>query len=181
MGIPFGVSLFCGGGGTAYPSGGRGFSGASGRSAPLPRLPGGGPHFSREMGRKRAGGKPPGPRVYGPLAVARSFWGSFSLIRSRGYSLRYAKTDLGRIFEKKYAEKHFCERKSPNQGTYMGFVIAYRPFRCAPPRQNERASSERAMKLGVQGAPPPALFPPAFSGESRAPARSRAGNLRRRC
>ena len=26
-----------------------------GRSAPLPRLPGGGPHFSREMGRKRAG------------------------------------------------------------------------------------------------------------------------------
>ena len=28
---------------------------------------------------------------------------------------------------------------------------------------------------GVQGARPPALFPPAFSGESRAPARSRAG------
>ena len=35
-----------------------------GRSAPLPRLPGGGPHFSREMGRKRAGGKPPGPPVF---------------------------------------------------------------------------------------------------------------------
>ena len=29
-----------------------------------PRLPGGGPHFSREMGRKRAGGKPPGPPVF---------------------------------------------------------------------------------------------------------------------
>src|SRR5699024_2038956 len=41
-----------GGGGTTYPAGGRGFSEASGRSAPLPRLPGGGPHFSREMGRK---------------------------------------------------------------------------------------------------------------------------------
>ena len=32
------------------------------------------------------------------------------------------------------------------------------------------------MEMGVQGATPPALFPPAFSGESRAPARSRAGN-----
>ena len=31
------------------------------------------------------------------------------------------------------------------------------------------------MEMGVQGATPPALFPPAFSGESRAPARSRAG------
>ena len=31
-----------------------------------PRLPGGGPHFSREMGRKRAGGKPPGPPVLWP-------------------------------------------------------------------------------------------------------------------
>ena len=41
--------------GTAYPSGGPGSYEASGRCAPLPRLPGGGPHFSREMGRKRAG------------------------------------------------------------------------------------------------------------------------------
>ena len=32
-----------------------------GRSAPLPRLPGGGPHFSREMGRKRAGASPLDP------------------------------------------------------------------------------------------------------------------------
>ena len=45
-----------------------------GRSAPLPRLPGGGPHFSREMGRKRAGALPLDPRFYGPLAAARSFW-----------------------------------------------------------------------------------------------------------
>ena len=67
--------------GTAYPLGGRGSSEASGRSAPLPRLPGGGPHFSREMGRKRAGGKPPGPRVHGPLTLVRSFWGSLSLVR----------------------------------------------------------------------------------------------------
>ena len=36
-------------------------------------------------------------------------------MRSRGCFLRYAKTDLGRIFEKKYAGKHFCERRFPNQ------------------------------------------------------------------
>ena len=111
--------------GTAYPSGGRGFSGASGRSAPLPRLPGGGPHFSREMGRKRAGALPLDPGFLWPLVATRWFLGPLSLVRSRGYFLRYAKTDLGRIFEKKYAEKAFCEKQSPNQGTYMGTVIAH--------------------------------------------------------
>ena len=87
----------------------------SGRSAPGPRLPGGGPHFSREMGRKRAGAAPLDPGFYGPLTLVRSFWGSFSLIRSRGYSLRYAKADLGRIFEGKYVGKHVCERRFPNR------------------------------------------------------------------
>ena len=53
------------------------------------------------------------------------------MIRSKGYFLRDTKTDLRRIFEKKYAEKHFCERKFPNQGTYMGHEIAQRPEQCA--------------------------------------------------
>ena len=44
-----------------------------------PRLPGGGPHFSREMGRKRAGGKPPGPPV---LIAARSHSLVFGLVVS---------------------------------------------------------------------------------------------------
>ena len=61
-----------------------------------------GPHFSREMGRKRAGGKPPGPRVLWPLVATRWVWGSSSLIRSKGYFVRYAKTDLGRIFREKF-------------------------------------------------------------------------------
>ena len=41
--------------------------------------------------------------------------GWLPLIRSRGYSLRYVKTDLGRIFEGKYAGKHFDRpRNSPH-------------------------------------------------------------------
>ena len=43
------------------PFGWPGLSPTLGRSAPLPRLPGGGPHFSREMGRKRAGAPPLDP------------------------------------------------------------------------------------------------------------------------
>ena len=44
------------------------------------------------------------------------------------------------------------------------------------PTPKRASANERAIKKGVQGALPPALFLPAFSGESRAPARSRAGN-----
>ena len=90
----------------------------------------------------------------------------------RDYSLRDPKTDLERIFQKKYAEEHFCKRKSPNQGTYIGTVIAQPPPRCAPLRQNQRASSERAIKQGVQGACPRPSFPH-FSGEMGLPRRSR--------
>ena len=60
--------------GTAYPSGGRGFSGASGRSAPGARLPGGGPHFSREMGRKRAGAPPLDPGFHSRSFPLAGFW-----------------------------------------------------------------------------------------------------------
>ncbi len=82
----------------------------------FPADSGGGARLSLEkVGGKNTRGKPLDPGFYGPLAVARSFWGSLSLVRSRGYFLRYAKTDLGRIFEGKYAEKHFGERRFPNQ------------------------------------------------------------------
>ena len=32
-------------------------------------------------------------------------------------------------------------KSAPNQGTYMGYEIAPRPSRCAPPRQNERVGT----------------------------------------
>ncbi len=59
-------------------------------------------------------------------------------------------------------------KSAPNQGTYMGHETAQLPPRCAPPRQNERASSERAIKTGGPGGLPPALFPP-VSREKRGP------------
>ena len=57
----------------------------------------------------------------------------------------------------------------------MGSEIAQRPFRCASPRQNERASSERTIKRGAGGHPRDS-YVRAFSRESLDPARDRAGN-----
>ena len=33
------------------------------------------------------------------------------------------------------------EKSAPNQGTYMGTVLAPLPEQCAPPRQNERVAT----------------------------------------
>ena len=67
--------------------------------------------FSRESpDAKSRGGMPPAP----PFFRARSFplarfGGLLSRIRSRGCFLRYAKTDLGRIFRKNMLKKHFMK------------------------------------------------------------------------
>ncbi len=123
-----------------------------------PRLPGGGPHFSREMGRKRAGAPPLDPGVYGPLAVARSFWGLLSLIQQRGYSLRYAKTDLERIFREKYAQEAFSERKPPNQGTHIGPEIAPPPEQCATTAKTSEWKRAGHKRRGSRGQGPRRSF-----------------------
>ena len=80
-----------------------------------PACPAGVPISPEKWGERGPGASPLDPEFYGPLAAARSFLGSLSLIRRRGYFLRYAKTDLGRIFEGNYAGKHFCERRFPTR------------------------------------------------------------------
>ena len=213
-----------------------------GAQRPVARpAPGGGPAFFGRKPGERTPGLRPGPGFLWPLVATRWVLGSLSLKRSRGYFLRDAKTDLGRIFEGNYAGKHFCERKFPtrcvstppkpspwgeggpakpgrmrgrsigptgrekegveatgpsfykerlgtgspphqsppvtaspqgeayglcsptrksvpNQGTQMGSEIAPPSEQCAPPRQNERASSERALNPGGAGGHPPRLF-----------------------
>ena len=89
-------------------------------------------------------------------------------MQSRGYFFRYPKTDLGRIFRKKYVGTHFCERKFPNQGTQMGAEIAQRLHQ-RQPRQKLASGNERLSKPGVQGRSPGPLSPH-FSGEMGTPA-----------
>ena len=93
------------------------------------------------MGRKRAGGKPLDPGFLWPLVATRWVLGSLSLKRSRGYFLRYAKTDLGRIFPEKYAEKEFLQKKVPKSGHADGNRNSLTTAPRAPPRQNERVET----------------------------------------
>ena len=60
--------------GTAYPTGSRGSSGASGRSAPGARLPGGVPISPEKWGERGPGAGPLDPQFYGPLVSTRWFW-----------------------------------------------------------------------------------------------------------
>ena len=71
---------------------------------------------------------------------------------------------------KNYAEKHFCERKFPNQGTYMGTVIAQRPKQCGTTAKTSECQRAGLIKKGGGGGPPPAtLCVRAFSRESLDP------------
>ena len=103
--------------GTAYPAGGRGSSGASGRSAPGARLPGGGPHFSREMGRKRAGGGAPWtPSFMARLLPLAHFGGRAALSRSWGYFAAHLRTLIwGLSFIKCFFSIFFTRKCVPNR------------------------------------------------------------------
>ena len=129
--------------GTAYPSGGPGSYEASGRSAPLPRLPGGGPHFSREMGRKRAGGKPPGPPFYGPLAAARSFWRLCHIVPVMGlFRCPSSYPDLGTFFHKMLFQHIFYSKMRPKS------VLAYRRKQ---PLERIRDNNRQNERVGTSG------------------------------
>ena len=134
-------------------------------------VPGGGSRLSLEKARTQrvAGGGPPPPLFYGPPVPTRSFWRLLSRIRSRGYFLRDSKTDLERIFRKKYAEKAFYERKSPNQGTYMGTVIAPPPGQCGTNAKTSERQQAGHKNRGSRGLAPGPLSPH-FSGEMGTPA-----------
>ena len=124
-----------GGCGGRYPSGGC-LRSRLGAQRPVARpAPGGSPTFFEESRRKEHQGSALDPGFLWPLVPTRWFLWWLFLIRQRGNFLRYTKTDLGRIFEEKYAGKHFRERKFPNQGIDMGPGIVPQPPRCAPTSQ----------------------------------------------
>ena len=146
-----------------------------------PACPAGVPISPEKWGERGPGASPLDPQLYSPLAAARSFWGSLSLIRQRGCFLRYAKTDLGRIFPEKYAEKAFYERKSPNQGTYIGPVIAHRPEQCGTTAKTSECQ-RAGPKKGGAGGHPPRLFASGLSLEKAwIPRPGPGGEPRRRC
>ena len=126
--------------------------------------PGGSPAFSGESRRKeRRGQCPLDPRFYGPLAFARSFWRLWRIVPVVGL-FRHPSVcpDLGTFFRKNAFQHIFLENASQ---IGLGIPDEIAPLSYQRQRSPKRASgNERTLKLGVQGATPPALFPPAFSG-----------------
>ena len=158
--------------GRTYPTGGRGCSGLGARVGG-PACPAGSPFLPRNGEKEGRGQAPWTPGFYGPLRRSLVL-GSLSLIRWRGYFVRYPNTDLGRIFPEKYAEKAFYERKSPNQGTYMGTVIAPPPGQCGT---NAKTSEwERAGAIWGGGGTPRDFASGLSLEKAWIPARDRAGN-----
>ena len=108
--------------GTAYPLGGRGFSGASGRSAPgAPPARRGSPFLPRNGEKEGRGRCPLDPQFYGPLAAARSFWRSCRIVPVMGlFRCPSSYPDLGTFFHKMLFQHIFYSKMRPKS------VLEYR-------------------------------------------------------
>ena len=112
-----------------------------GRSAPgAPPARRGSPFLPRN-GEKEGRGCAPGPRGSWPAHFRSLVLGIVVPDRIEGLFPPVCQNRFGTHFSEKYAGKHFCERRFPNQGTRMGTELAQPPSRCAPPRQNERVGT----------------------------------------
>ena len=115
---------------------------ALGAQRPVARpAPGGGPAFFGRKPGERTPGLRPGPGFLWPLVPTRWVWGSLSLKRSRGYFLRDAKTDLGRIFRGKICWKAFWGKKVSN------------PLRLHPPKPSPWGEGGPAKPGRMRGRP----------------------------
>ncbi len=122
-------------------------------------LPGGGPHFSREMGERGPGALPPGPPwFYGPLAAARLFWGLCHIVPVVGLFRRPSSyPDLETFFHKMLFQHIF-----PGNASQIGLRISEETApRTDPGQQSPKRASgnERPIKRGGGGPPRDSLRP----------------------
>ncbi len=134
---------------------GRALTGLGAQRPGAPPARRGSPFLPRN-GEKGAGALPLDPGFYSPLAVARWFWGSLSLIRSRAIPSGILRP-IWDAFFREICSKAFFERKFPNQGTYMGYEIAPRPEQCGTTAKTSECQ-RAGHKKGVQGARPRRSF-----------------------
>ena len=152
-------------GGPVWASAGRALPGGFPR-----RLRRGSPAFSGESRRKeRRGLRPLDPRFHGRSFPLAGFWDCCFWYDCGAITTGMLKPIWDAFFGKKYAEKEFCKRKSPNQGTYMGLVIAYRPERCGTTAKTSEWERAGPKQGGAGGHPPATLCVRAFSRESLDP------------
>ena len=130
--------------GTAYPSGGRGCSEASGRSAPgAPPARQGSPFLPRNGEKEGRGRCPLDPQFYGPLAAARSFWRSCRIVPVMGlFRCPSSYPDLGTFFHKMLFQHIFYSKMRPKS------VLAYRRKQ---PLQRIRDNNRQNERVGTSG------------------------------
>ena len=151
------------------PLGWAGLFPALGRSAPLPRLPGGGPHFSREMGRKRAGAPPLDPRYYGRSFPLADFWDRCFWYDSGAITSDMLRPIWG-AFSGKNMLKSIFAKDSPQIRARKWLQLKTTTVLLCPTTPKRASANERAIKEGGAGGHPPAtLCVQAFSRESLDP------------
>ena len=140
------------------------------------RLRRGSPTFFEESRGKEHQGQAPGPRGSWPAHSRSLVLGIVVFGTIVGLFPPVCQDRFGTHFRGKICWKAFLRKKVSKSGHVHGHRNSPTTAPLRPTTPKPASGNERALKKGVQGAKPPALFPPAFSGESRAPARSRAGN-----
>ena len=150
-------SLVAGGGGYCVPLGWVGLFPTLGRSAPLPRLPGGGPHFSREMGRKRAGAPPLDPRYYGRSFPLADFWDRCFWYDSGAITSDMLRPIWG-AFSGKNMLKSIFAKDSPQirARKWLQLKTTIVPLRPTTPKR--ASGNERALNRGSRGHRPRRSF-----------------------
>ena len=125
-----------------------------------PRLPGGGPHFSREMGRKRAGGGAPWtPSFMARLLPLARFGVCATLSRSWGYFAAHLRTLIWRLSFIKCFSAYFSGKCVPNRFWHTGGNSRTTVPEPTIPKTSEWERA--AIKAGSRGLPL-VFFPPTF-------------------
>ena len=116
----------------------------------------------KKAGGKNTRGKPQDPGFLGPLVATRWFLRPLPLIRSRGYFVRYAKTDLGRIFRGKICCKAFLRKKAPKSGHADGCRNSPTTGTMCPTTPKRASANERTIKEGGPGGKAPGALSSGF-------------------
>ena len=144
-----------------------------------PRLPGGGPHFSREMGRKRAGALPPWTLGFMAACCRSLVLGFVPHCPGRGLFRRPSSyPDLGTFFHKMLFQHIF-----PGNASQIGLRISEEtaPSNGSGTTTAKTSEWERAAPNSGGEGPPPRLLRPGFLEKAWIPRPGPGGKPPRRC
>ena len=146
----------------------------------FPPTLGGAPFLRRKPGRKSRGGRTPRPPHIMARSLALARFGGCCPGSVRGAISSGILRPIWNAFSgKNMLKKAFYERKSPNQGTYMGTVIAPAPGQCGTNAKTSERQQAGHKTWGPGACPRPSFSPflgrngdPRQAGQRGAPPRA---------